>query len=185
MLELLTDTRIDLARSGARHGEGLFETLRVRDGAPLRLAAHLERLAAGARFLGLEPPPPLVQVQAFLAAEVVSVEIDPELARSAAARVAAAAPGRKVRVVQGDGARDWADGGPWNAILLSGSVPSEPTALLERLAPGGRLLAVVGDAPVMRACLWTRAPQGLRRTVLFETVIPEFRNAAEPERFSF
>ena len=68
MLELLTDTRIDLARSGARHGEGLFETLRVRDGAPLRLAAHLERLAAGARFLGLEPPPPLVQVQAFLAA---------------------------------------------------------------------------------------------------------------------
>ena len=68
MLELLTDTRIDLARSGARHGEGLFETLRVRDGAPLRLAAHLERLAAGARFLGLEPPPPLDQVQAFLAA---------------------------------------------------------------------------------------------------------------------
>jgi branched-chain amino acid aminotransferase len=67
MLELLTDTRIDLAASGARHGEGLFETLRVRDGVPLRLAAHLERLAAGARFLGLEAPPGPEAVLAFLA----------------------------------------------------------------------------------------------------------------------
>jgi branched-chain amino acid aminotransferase len=67
MLELLTDTRVDLAVSGARHGEGLFETIRVRDGVPLRLAAHLERLAAGARFLGLEPPPGPEAVRAFLA----------------------------------------------------------------------------------------------------------------------
>lgn len=122
---------------------------------------------------------------AHLAAEVVSVEIEPELADAAAQRVAAAAPGRKVKVVQGDGARDWADGAPWNAILLSGSVPAEPTALLERLAPGGRLLAVVGDAPVMRATLWTRTAQGTTRTVLFETVIPALRNAAAPTRFSF
>ena len=68
MLELLTDTRIDLAGSGARHGEGLFETIRVRDGAPRRLEAHLQRLAGGARFLGLEPPPEPEAVRAFLAA---------------------------------------------------------------------------------------------------------------------
>jgi branched-chain amino acid aminotransferase len=67
MLELLSDTLIDLAGSGARHGEGLFETIRVRHGAPLRLAAHLERLAAGARFLGLEPPPDPATVLAFVA----------------------------------------------------------------------------------------------------------------------
>jgi branched-chain amino acid aminotransferase len=67
MLELLTGALIDLAGSGARHGEGLFETIRVRDGAPLRLAAHLERLAAGARFLGLEPPPDAAALLAFLA----------------------------------------------------------------------------------------------------------------------
>jgi branched-chain amino acid aminotransferase len=66
MFELLSDTRIDLAGSGARHGEGLFETVRVRDGAPLRLAAHLERLAAGARFLGLEPPPDPEEVLGYL-----------------------------------------------------------------------------------------------------------------------
>lgn len=68
MLELLTDSRIDLAASGARHGEGLFETLRVRDGAPLRLPMHLQRLAAGARFLGLDAPPEPADVRAFLEA---------------------------------------------------------------------------------------------------------------------
>ena len=68
MLELLSDPLIDLTVSGARHGVGLFETIRIRDGAPLRLAAHLERLAAGARFLGLEAPPDPAAVLAFLAA---------------------------------------------------------------------------------------------------------------------
>jgi len=71
MLELLSGTQVDLAHSAARHGEGLFETLRVRDGAPMRLGAHLERLAAGARYLGLEPPPGPDAVLAFLAAQGV------------------------------------------------------------------------------------------------------------------
>jgi len=68
MLELLSDLRVDLAHSAARHGDGLFETIRVRAGAPCRLEAHLERLAAGARFLGLEPPPPAPVLRDFLAA---------------------------------------------------------------------------------------------------------------------
>ena len=122
---------------------------------------------------------------AFLAAEVLSVELIPELASSAAARVAAATAGRQVRVVQGDGARDWPEGAPWDAILLSGSVPEVPESLLERLTPGGRLLAVVGDAPVMRAGLWTRRAQGFTHSILFETVIPPLRNEHAPARFSF
>jgi protein-L-isoaspartate(D-aspartate) O-methyltransferase len=120
-----------------------------------------------------------------LAAEVLSVEIIPEFVTAAAARLALAAAGRNVRVVQGDGARDWAAGSPWNVILLSGSVPSDPLALLERLAPDGRLLAVVGDAPMMHACLWSRRETGFAKEVLFETVIPPLSNAPEPIRFSF
>ena len=120
---------------------------------------------------------------AYLASEVVSVEIDPVLAEKAAARVAQAAAGRTVSVVHGDGARDWAEGGPWNAILLSGSVPAEPTALLARLAPGGRLLAVLGRAPVMTAMVWTRQDNTYTRTALFETVIPPLHNAVQPSRF--
>lgn len=68
MLELLTDTTLSLAQSAARHGEGLFETLRVRAGVALRLEAHLERMAAGAQFLGLDEPPSAGRVRAFLEA---------------------------------------------------------------------------------------------------------------------
>lgn len=68
MLDLLSDTRVDLAGSGARHGLGLFETVRVRAGRPARLEMHLERLAAGTRAFGLEPPPGPEAVRAFLAA---------------------------------------------------------------------------------------------------------------------
>ena len=66
MLELTADTRIDLARSGARHGAGLFETIRIRCGRALRLEAHLQRLAHGAAFLGLDTPPEAYEVEAYL-----------------------------------------------------------------------------------------------------------------------
>ena len=68
MLELLTAGAVDLATSGVRHGEGLFETIRVRAGVPWRLEAHLQRLGRGAAFLGLAPPPDAGQVMAFLEA---------------------------------------------------------------------------------------------------------------------
>jgi branched-chain amino acid aminotransferase len=66
MLELVTDTRIDLARSAARHGTGLFETIRIHRGRALRLNAHLARLARGAAFLGMDAPPETNVVRAFV-----------------------------------------------------------------------------------------------------------------------
>jgi branched-chain amino acid aminotransferase len=69
MLELLNGATVDLAVSAARHGEGLFETIRVRGGEALRLEAHLARLAEGAAFLGLAEPPGAGRVRAFLAAQ--------------------------------------------------------------------------------------------------------------------
>lgn len=69
MLELLTGTTLDLARSGARHGCGVFETIRVEAGRPLRLDLHHQRLARGTAFLGLDPPPDLDALRDFLAAE--------------------------------------------------------------------------------------------------------------------
>ena len=68
MLELLTNASVDLGSSGVRHGEGLFETIRVSRGVPWRLEAHLQRLGRGAAFLGLDPPPGPGQVLAFLEA---------------------------------------------------------------------------------------------------------------------
>lgn len=68
MLELVTDTAVDLARSDARHGVGLFETIRVEGGRPLHLDRHLRRLARGAAYLGLPEPPPAGAVRDVLIA---------------------------------------------------------------------------------------------------------------------
>ena len=67
MLELRERALVDLAASSARHGLGLFETVLVRGGRALRLGWHLERLAAGARFLRMEAPPDQGEVDRFAA----------------------------------------------------------------------------------------------------------------------
>jgi len=70
--------------------------------------------------------------------------------------------------------------------VLTGSTPVLPDAFQNALAPGGRLIAVVGEAPVMEAQLITCvAPGACRATGLFETCIPALRNALQPERFVF
>jgi branched-chain amino acid aminotransferase len=66
MLELRENAGIDLARSAARHGVGLFETILVREGLPLHLDWHLERLAGGASFLGMEGPPSSEAILRFI-----------------------------------------------------------------------------------------------------------------------
>jgi protein-L-isoaspartate(D-aspartate) O-methyltransferase len=117
-------------------------------------------------------------------ASVTSVEIDPRRAAEARARLARhGITGASVEV--GDGARGWGSG-TYNVVVLTGSTPILSEAFAARLAPGGRLFAVVGEAPVMKARLvrWT-APGAPVATDLFETVVPPLINAPEPARFTF
>lgn len=79
-----------------------------------------------------------------LARDVLSVEIDPELV-AGARRALKAAGVRNVRVVEGDGFAGWAMDAPYQAILVGGAVPSVPTALIDQLDLGGRLVVPVGD----------------------------------------
>jgi len=76
MLELTLDTSLDLAQSAARHGVGLFETIRVQRGQPLRLEAHLARLSAGASSLALEPPPAVEAVRTFLELRTACAQLE-------------------------------------------------------------------------------------------------------------
>ena len=86
----------------------------------------------------------------------------------------------------GDAARGWPQHAPYDVVVLTGSTPVLPQSWLEQLAPGGRLFAVVGDAPVMKAKIVHCAAPGAYRTVeLFETVLPPLTNAQQPPRFSF
>jgi protein-L-isoaspartate(D-aspartate) O-methyltransferase len=117
-------------------------------------------------------------------ARVVSVEIDSGLSLEAKSRLARAGIA-DVELAVGDGARGWgADA--YDAIVLTASTPELPDAFMRQLRPGGRVFAVVGEAPVMTARLvrWV-APGSVATRDLFETVIEPLRNAATPSRFEF
>ena len=127
----------------------------------------------------------LTALLASLAAEVVSVEIEPEIQAEAEKRLAAHGF-KNLRLEQGDAAQGWGRGAPYDVIVLTGSTPVLPDALLQQLTVGGRLFAVVGEAPVMQAQLVTRVGEAAWRTdVLFETEVKALCHAAQPERFVF
>ena len=116
---------------------------------------------------------------------VVSVEIDPSLAASAREKLARAGV-VNVSVEQGDAARGWSAKAPYDVIVVSGSLPVLPETLLQQLQIGGRLVGIVGEAPVMSAQLVTRTGEATFNTVnLFETVVAPLRNAVKVEQFVF
>ena len=122
---------------------------------------------------------------ASLARHVYSVDSISEFSRSAATRLSAAGI-VNVTLDTGDAARGWDKHGPYDVIVLTGSVPVLPDSFQHSLNPGGRLIAVVGEAPVMQTQLVTRAAGGACSTVpLFETCIPPLKNALQPQRFQF
>ena len=70
--------------------------------------------------------------------------------------------------------------------MLTASTPVLPESFLAQLTPNGRLFAVVGEEPAMRARLVTCTAPGATRSVdLFETVIRPLANAEQPRRFRF
>jgi protein-L-isoaspartate(D-aspartate) O-methyltransferase len=89
------------------------------------------------------------------AQHVVSLEIDPELARMARTNLRNAGV-NNADVREADGAAGTQPEGSFDVIVLSGSVAEVPSNLLAQLKVGGRLIGIVGNEPVMRATLVTR-----------------------------
>lgn len=85
-------------------------------------------------------------VLARLARHVYTIEIVPELAKSAADRLASMGY-RNITVRQGDGYLGWPDEAPFERILVTAAPPEIPQALLDQLSAGGRLVAPVGASP--------------------------------------
>ncbi len=122
---------------------------------------------------------------AHRAQHVTTLEIDPDLARLAQRNLSAAGV-MNVSVKEADGARSMGGEAALDVILLSGSVADIPATLLAQLKIGGRLAAIVGQLPIMRARLITRSSEHDFRSVdLFDTVAPRLRGFEEPSRFSF
>ena len=145
----------------------------------LRLLPHEQVLevGAGSGFMAA--------LMAHQARDVTTLEIRPTLAAMARANLQRAGVGN-ASVVEADGAAGRPAQAPFDAIVLSGSVAEVPAALLSQLKIGGRLLAIVGQEPVMRAVHVSRvAEQQFKRSELFDTVAPRLEGFAEPTRFQF
>ena len=119
------------------------------------------------------------------AASVLSLELDPDLAAQAQANLHRAGVSN-VTVRQADGSQGAAADGPFDAILLSGSVAEVPAVLLQQLSIGGRLVAIVGDEPMMRTTLITRSgDNSWTTTEPWDCNAPRLSGFAQPSRFKF
>ena len=125
----------------------------------------------------------LTALLSALAGHVTSVEIEPALSEIARQRLHSYHR-ENVTLEIGDASRGW--GEKYDAIVLTGSTPILPPAFQSSLNIGGRLFAIVGEAPVMEAKLITRvAPDTYETFNIMESCVAPLQNAQHPARFVF
>lgn len=174
-----TDMEIPLVVDGEATGEVMLapkvEARMLQAVAPRRHETVLE-IGAGSGYMAA--------LLAHFARRVITCDIREELVRFATANLGrAGVPNVTVERRHGLHA---APGASFDAIVLSGSVPFVPESLLERLEPGGRLAAVVGELPVMTAQLITRlGEREFSAENLFDTVAAPLVDFPQREKFSF
>ena len=122
---------------------------------------------------------------AHQARHVTTVEINPELKEMAEKNMAAAGIAN-VTVELGNGAEGWAKGAPYDVIVISGGLEVVPDAFLKQLKVGGRIAAIVGEAPAMSCNIITRVSDTAYDTVkVFETNAKLLTGAPQLSRFDF
>ncbi len=116
--------------------------------------------------------------QAAILAEIVqqvyTIEIVPELARTAQARLRDLGY-RNIEVRIGDGYAGWPEKAPFDGIVVTAAAPRVPQALIDQLKPGGRLVIPVGERwEVQQLLLITKKVDGTteRRDVLPVRFVP-------------
>ena len=122
---------------------------------------------------------------AHRAQSVISLEINPELAAMARTNLQKAGI-HNAEVRNLDGSVGAPAEGPFDVIVLCGSVAEVPQNLLSNLKIGGRLIAIVGNEPMMRETLVTRTGEAdFKTTQPWDTVVPRLLNFPEPSQFKF
>lgn len=123
-------------------------------------------------------------VLSHVASTVVALEIDSELAGRASAALAQLGVDN-VAVVTGPLTEGDAAHGPYDVIIVEGQVPAVPKALLDQLAEGGRLLAVLDEgAGPGRATLFTRFGGAISHRVIFDATAGRLPGFVAPVPFS-
>ena len=122
---------------------------------------------------------------AHRAAKVLTLEIDATLAARATETLRRNGV-KNVEVRHADGAKPLPSGPTFDVIVLSGSVARVPQNLMGSLNIGGRLVAIVGGEPMMRAHFVTRVSEGKWETTQpWDTIAPRLLNFPEPSPFRF
>lgn len=120
-------------------------------------------------------------VAARLAKSVIALEEQPELA--ATARRALADTG--VEVVEGPLNLGWAQGAPYDFVLLDGAVEIVPQAIIDQVADGGELAAAILDSGVPRLSIG-RVVGGIYGSAAYADVAsPILPGFSKPRTFSF
>jgi len=131
----------------------------------------------------------MAALMARLGHSVTTLEINPTLATQAQTNLQAAGIANAKVVLADAAANDFAACkalGSFDAIVLSGSVAQVPQALVDLLKPNGRLFAIVGHAPIMRATLIERTgPNSVHTLQPWDFAAPRLRNFPEPSSFKF
>ena len=119
------------------------------------------------------------------ARQVTTVEINPALQAMAQQNLANANV-TNVTVELGNGADGWSAGAPFDVIVISGALEVLPEVFKKQLKVGGRIAAIVGEAPVMECVIVTRVAENAYDTVkIFETNIKPLSSAPTPSHFAF
>ena len=182
MRKILSDGDIQLTKSlGQNFLHDQNQLQKIVASAELKSSDNVLEIGTGSGYMAA--------LMSKLCARVLSLEIDPVLARQARENLQRAGI-TNVEVKETDAAAHrfaaCAGAAPYDAIMLSGSVAEVPADLLELLKTGGRLWTVVGHEPVMRATIVRRVgPATFHTEQPWDTVAPRLQNVPEPSRFQF
>ncbi|MGB2123256.1 MAG: protein-L-isoaspartate O-methyltransferase family protein [Candidatus Puniceispirillaceae bacterium] len=122
-------------------------------------------------------------ILALMAGSVIAVETRAQMVEKAQETLVANGVDNAV-AIKGRLTDGFAKEGPYDAILVEGSVEMIPDQLLNQLSARGTLVAVWRPAghPVGVASLWSKSGDGFKRKPLFDAQVPlldEFRSKRE------
>lgn len=120
---------------------------------------------------------------AYLGQSVISLEQHADFVTTAKDRLAAAGMSN-VKLETIDAVYEYQPQQSFDAIAVTGGAYALPQRFREWLNPGGRLFAIVGESPAMRATLYTRISNTeWKEEILFETDLPYLNHCAPPKHF--
>jgi protein-L-isoaspartate(D-aspartate) O-methyltransferase len=127
----------------------------------------------------------LTALLASLSATVLSLECHADLLAQAHTHLQQAGIAN-AQLLQSSGIPTDLPQASFDAIVLTGSVAQVPAELLELLKAGGRLMAVVGEEPIMQTTRFTRARHGdIHTQVMWDVVLPRLHGFAQAPAFQF